>query len=133
VTAPPLVAQACHCTGCQTMTASAFSMTLKMTADALAVTQGEPVVGGLHGEAQHMFCDWCKSWLFTRIPGGQYVNLRPSCLDDHAWVVPYVEVFTREKLPWVTTPAKHHFEGFPKLEDYPPLVEAYAREGARPA
>ncbi|MEO5492951.1 MAG: hypothetical protein ABIR08_02870 [Sphingomonas sp.] len=35
--------------------------------DGFEVTQGEAVIGGIHGDqGQHNHCDWCKSWLFTR-------------------------------------------------------------------
>jgi len=50
-------------------------------------------------------------------------------LDEHGWVVPFVEVTTAEKLPWATTGAKHSFATQPSLEGYAPLVEAFAREG----
>ncbi len=53
VTAPPLLTMACHCTGCQRMTASAFSLSIALPAEGLAVTRGEPVIGGLHGSPRH--------------------------------------------------------------------------------
>jgi hypothetical protein len=57
--APPLVTAVCHCRGCQKMTASAFSTTLTMPADALEITAGDPVIGGMHADdAQHHHCDW---------------------------------------------------------------------------
>ena len=88
VTAPPLLASACHCTGCQKMTASAFSLTLTIPSDGFAVTAGEPVIGGLHGATRHHFCPYCMSWMFTRPEGfDAFVNLRPSVLDDHSWFV----------------------------------------------
>jgi hypothetical protein len=46
--APPLLASACHCTGCQRMTASAFSLTLSVPSEGFAVTSGDPVIAGLH-------------------------------------------------------------------------------------
>ena len=49
VTEPPLLASACHCTGCQRMSSSAFSLTLTVPSGGFEVTAGEPVVGGLHG------------------------------------------------------------------------------------
>ena len=74
------------------------------------------------------------SWMFTRPEGfEQFVNLRPSTLDDHGWFVPFVEVWTREKLAWASTPAVHSFPTQPAFEQYAGLVEAFAREGARPA
>lgn len=132
VSAPPLLAMACHCAGCQTMSASAFSLSLAIPADGFAVTKGDPVLGGL-GRDMHYFCPHCMTWMFTRPPGMDwFVNLRPSVLDTHGWFEPYVETFTAEKLPWATTPAAHSFETFPELDAYEPLIAEYEEKGARP-
>jgi hypothetical protein len=134
VSAPPLVTMACHCTGCRRMSASAFSLSIAIPSEGFAVTEGEPVIGGLHGDARHFFCGWCMSWMFTRIAGfDDFVNLRVPVLDDHAWVVPFVETYTSEKLPWAATAAAHSYPAFPAMEDYAPLVATFARDGARPA
>lgn len=127
ISAPPLLTMACHCTGCQRMTASAYSLSAAIPSDGFAVTAGEPVIGGLHGSTRHHFCDYCMSWLFTRVEGMDwFVNLRVTMLDDPSWFVPFVETMTAEKLPWVTTPAVHSFEGFPDLEHYQELAREYA-------
>ena len=133
ITAPPLLAMACHCTGCQTMSASAFSLSLAIPTDGFAVTKGEPVPGGLNRD-MHYFCPDCLTWMFTRPIGMDwFVNIRAPILDDHRWVVPFVETFTAEKLPWASTPAKHSFETLPELPAYDGLIRAFAAEGARPA
>lgn len=133
VTKPPLLSTACHCSGCQRMTASAFSLSLAVPAEGFEVTEGETVLGGLKQEIQHNMCASCGSWMFTRIPGLDWlVNLRPTMLDDHGWVVPYAEFWTSEKLPWAQTGAKHSFETAPELAAFQPLIESYAVEGARP-
>jgi hypothetical protein len=132
VTKPPLLAIACHCTGCQRMSASAFSLSLAVPGDGFEVTAGEPVLGGLNRDMHH-FCPACLTWMFTRPPGMDwFVNVRPSLLDDHRWFVPYVETWTSEKLPWAETPAGHGFEKVPDLSEFEPLIHAYAKEGARP-
>src|SRR3546814_16148897 len=41
VSAPPLLAEACHCTGCQRMTASAYSLSLAV--DRKSVVEGKSV------------------------------------------------------------------------------------------
>src|SRR6185312_15598788 len=133
VTAPPLLTMACHCTGCQKLTASAYSLSLAVPSDAFSVTAGKPVVGGLHREHRHLYCPHCKNWMFTRLHGLDIVNVRASVLDDHSWYAPFVETCTDERLPWATTPARHSVPGFPELEAYGPLIEAFAREGGRPA
>src|SRR4051812_15071415 len=96
-TAVPLLTMACHCTGCQRMSASAFSLSAAIPSAGFAVTAGTPVIGGLHGEAQHNFCPHCMSWMFTRLPGMDFfVNLRPTMLDDPSWFAPFVETYTSE-------------------------------------
>lgn len=132
ITKQPLLAMACHCTGCQSMSASAFSMSLAIPTEGFAVTQGEPVLGGLSKDV-HYFCPDCMTWMFTRPQDMDwFVNIRPSMLDDHRWFVPYVETFASERLPWAVTPARHSFDGIPGMAEFPPLIEAYGREGARP-
>ena len=67
VTKPPILTGACHCTGCQKMTASAFSLTVTVPADGFEVTKGEPVLGGLRGPvSHHHHCPQCLTWIFTR-------------------------------------------------------------------
>jgi hypothetical protein len=134
VTKPPLLTGACHCTGCRRMTASAYSLTVTVPADGFEVTRGEPELGGLKGPVSHHYhCPDCKSWLFTRAEGFDwFVNLRAPVLDDHGWFVPFVELFTREKLRWAATGAPHGYEGSPDLAEFETLMRAFADEGARP-
>lgn len=131
----PLLASACHCTGCQRMTASAFSLTLTVPAAGFAVTKGDTVIGGLHGsEAHHHHCDHCKSWVSTQAEGMDwFVNVRVTLLDDPSWFAPYLEVWTSEKLPWATTGAPRSYATQPEFDAYEGLMAAYVREGARPA
>ncbi len=127
ISAPPLITMACHCTGCQKMTASAFSLSVLTPAAGFAVIEGEPVIGGLHGATRHFFCPHCKSWMFTRPAGAEHlVNVRTTLLDDPSGLEPYMETMTAEKLPWATTPAVESFEGFPPVEAYAPMMKAFA-------
>ncbi|WP_027316903.1 GFA family protein [Microvirga flocculans] len=131
VEGPPVMTMACHCTGCQRMTASAFSLSAFYPSAAFRVLQGEPVIGGLHGPTRHFFCPHCMSWLFTRPEGlDDFVNVRTTMLDDAGRFVPFIETFTSEALPWAKTPAIHSFEKFPPMERYPELVEDFARHRA---
>lgn len=133
ISAPPLLSSACHCTGCQRMTASAFSLSLAVPAEGFAVTEGKPVVGGLHGASQHFFCPHCLSWVFTRPEGLDWlVNVRSTMLDDARWVVPFIEFWTSEGLPWARTPALHSFETQPDLDAFPPLLAEFQEKGVRP-
>jgi hypothetical protein len=109
------------------MSASAFSLTVTVPSDGFAVTTGEPVIGGLHGPTRHFFCSHCMSWMFTRPEGlDEFVNVRPSMLDEHRWFKPFMEVWTKAKLPWAATGAVESYETEPEFEDYPRLVKAYS-------
>lgn len=127
ITTPPIMTMACHCTGCQRMSASAFSLSAAIPSAAFSITQGEPVIGGLRGALQHFFCDYCMSWLFTRADGFEsFVNIRVTMLEEPRQFPPYIETYTSEKLPWASTPAVYSFPQFPPLEDYEGLTKKYA-------
>jgi hypothetical protein len=128
ITMEPILTGACHCTGCQRMTASAFSLSIFVPSEGFAITKGEPVIGGLHGDARHYFCAHCMSWMFTRPPRmDAFVNVRVTMLDDPSWFVPFMETYTSEKLPWATTPAVRSFERFPSIEEYSRLMTEYRK------
>lgn len=134
ISARPLVTMACHCTGCQRMTASAYSLSAAIPADGFEVIQGEPVAGALHGPSRHMFCPRCMSWLFTRPEGMDwFVNIRPTMLDDARWSEPFIETWTKERLPWVTTPAVHSYPDVPAMDAYDGLIKEYGEWAARAA
>lgn len=127
VKSAPVMTMACHCTGCQRMTASAFSLSALYASDGFEVMQGEPVIGGLHGPTRHFFCPHCMSWLFTRPEGlDAFVNVRATLLDDARGFTPFIETWTCEMLPWAKTSAVHSFEKFPPMEQYPQLVAEFA-------
>ena len=126
VSAPPIVTMACHCTGCQKLSASAFSLSAMIPSQGFEVIKGEPVVGALHGKDPYMFCSRCKNWLFTGIANGAFVNVRPALFDVPQWSTPFVESCVTEKLPWATTPAKYSFEKFPPPDQYAKLTAEYA-------
>ncbi len=128
VTAPPQLASACHCTGCQKMSASAFSLSLVIPDSGFKVITGNPVIGGLHGATQHYFCPSCMSWLFTHPESlDGFVNLRVSMLNEHSWFVPFIEVWTKESLPWANTSAVYSFATQPEFKEYSRLIGELAR------
>ncbi len=135
ITAPPVIAGACHCKGCQKLTSGAYSLTLMLPISGFEV-EGETQLGALHRpESQHHYCTRCLSWLYTTAPGLEqmgFLNFRPTMLEDSSWVVPFIESQTAEKLPGAVTGAKHSFEGWPPPTEYGRLMQDYAATGARP-
>lgn len=129
IAAPPLLTMACHCTGCQRMSGSAYSLSVAIPSDGFSVTKGEPVIGGMHGATRHYFCPHCMSWMFTRPEGLDFfVNVRPTMLDDPVWFVPFIETMTSERLPWATTPAKYSYERWPEMAEFDGLIKEYAAQ-----
>ncbi|WP_019959587.1 GFA family protein [Woodsholea maritima] len=133
VSAQPLMTAACHCRGCQKMSASAFSLTAMIPSAGFKVTKGTPVKGGLQGpQLDHFCCPECKSWMFTRITGlPDFVNVRPTLFEDLSWATPFIETMTSAKLNWVNLPVEHSFDGFPPVEDYMALITAYSAAHTR--
>jgi len=124
----PVMTSACHCRGCQKMSASAFSLTAMVPAEGFRVVSGEVVKGGLQGpELDHYVCSRCKTWMFTRITGFEaLVNVRPTLFEVVEWTVPFIETMTCARLPWVRFPAQHSFERMPDPEEFPALLAGFA-------
>ena len=131
VSVPPIITMACHCKGCQKMSASAFSLTAMVPAQGFEVVEGKPQVGALHGESGYYFCPKCLNWLYTTPAGNPFVNIRPSLFEIPLWSTPFIETFVSEKLPWATTGARYGFRKYPASHDYGKLVEEYAEWSAR--
>jgi hypothetical protein len=128
VTGAPLFTAACHCRGCQRMSASAFSLTSCYLSAAFEVIEGAAVIGGLHGAPRHHFCSYCMSWVYTRPEGmAEIVNVRTTLLDTPPCEPPFLETYTSEALPWARTGATHSFETFPPMERFQPLMAEYAQ------
>jgi len=109
------------------MSASAFSLTVLVAADSFVVTQGEPVISGLHGASKHDFCQYCLSWLFTHpAETGAVPGVRSSMMENARQFGPFVETWTSEKLPWAQTGATHSFAQFPPPDAFGALTRGFA-------
>ncbi|ABI64614.1 glutathione-dependent formaldehyde-activating, GFA [Maricaulis maris MCS10] len=127
LTEPALFTAACHCRGCQRMSGGAYSLTVAVPGARFAVTVGEPVIGGLHGDdIRHFHCPHCLSWVFTRPTGMDLVNIRTPMLDDPSGFMPFLETCTKDRLEGVTLTAPHSYEAFPPMEEFGDLLAAYA-------
>ena len=125
---PAMMTFACHCQGCQRMSAGPYSLSA-LYPEAAVTIEGETVIGGLKSDdLQHYFCPSCMSWLFTRAAQlGPVVNLRSTLLEggpaDHP---PFIETWTAEKRPWAETGAAHSYPGFPPPADFGALMAEFA-------
>jgi hypothetical protein len=134
VSGEPLLTIACHCTGCQHMTASAFSLSEGHSSDAFRLTAGEPAIGGIHGPSRHYHCGYCKSWLYTEPEGvADFVNVRSTMFDQPRTEPPFVEVYVGEALPWAVIGAQKSYTALPAMEEWPILIEQFAGRETAPA
>jgi len=112
------------------MTSSDYSLSVAVSREGFKLTRGTPVIGGLHGAIRHYFCAHCMTWMYTRPPGLNFVNVRSPLLDSAAQLAPFIETCTSEKLPWATTSATRSYPAFPPLNEYQQLIAAYAKHVA---
>jgi hypothetical protein len=116
---------ACHCTDCQQLSASAFSLGLAVPESTFRLVQGEPqrwTKFGSSGKPSHQFrCPNCSGWTHTKpevLTGG--LILRPMTLDDHHGFRPVAEIFIRSALPWgplsTPFPFETDFENIPLIK-----------------
>ena len=104
VTQAPSMVYACHCTDCQRVTSSAFSMAIVLPADAFRLVAGEPRVMKRTTDSGRVSTRWvcpeCGSWI-SHGPRPGIRNVRAGTLDDTSWLRPTAHFWTRSKQPWV--------------------------------
>ena len=120
--APHLV-YTCHCTECQRLTGSAFSMALVVAGAAfqLAGTQPRPLQRKADSgpTVTRWVCPDCGTWIWSgpkpdRQTETQFASA-PALLDDASWLRPTVHFWTRSAHPWVVLPeSDRRFETQPE-------------------
>lgn len=125
---PPIMTFACHCVDCQRMSASAFSLGAMLPVNGFKIVKGTPVARPLPGSKRHhFFCPECMTLIFTKIEGADArVNVRATLCHDSSWFMPFVEIMTKDKLPWAVTPAFHSYDVFPSTEEFKRLLAEFA-------
>jgi hypothetical protein len=106
--AAPLLAYACHCHDCQTRSGAAFSLTLVVRTQDLALAGPlERLARATRaGRAvEQGFCPHCRVPLLATAPvAPDYTSLRAGTLDDAGWVVPIAQTFVASAIPWAVIP-----------------------------
>jgi hypothetical protein len=107
----PLLVYACHCTDCQRITGSAFSIGIVVPDAAFRLTGRAPRTAPHHvADSGRIKARWvcpdCGTWLFgDPRPGtphpGQIRIVRGGTLDDASWLRPTMHYWTRSKQSWV--------------------------------
>jgi hypothetical protein len=113
ITEAPLLTYACHCTDCQRMTSSAFSLAVVVADRAFRLEGVDPRLIQRTADsgrtANRWVCPDCSSWICSGPKPGtaapeELRRVRAGTLDDTSWVQPTLHYFTRSKQPWFTLP-----------------------------
>jgi len=109
VTEAPQLVYTCHCTDCQRMTSSSFSIGLVIADRAFRLTASEPRPVERSTDSGRISTRWvcpeCGSWISSAPrPGSAVRTVRGGTLDAPSWLRPTVNLWTRSKQAWITLP-----------------------------
>ena len=95
----------CHCTDCQTLTGSAFSLFVPVPKASFRL-RGEPRIYVKTGESGNRraqaFCPDCGSRIYASAEHDpQVFNLRIGTVRQRAHLAPRAQIWCRSALPWV--------------------------------
>ena len=129
--APELV-YTCHCTECQRLTGSAFSMALVVAGGAFHLDGTPPRPFFRTADSGRRVTRWvcpaCGTWLCSGPKPDPSTRdafrVRAGTLDDTSWLRPTVHFWTRSAQPWVVLP-----EGDQRFETQPEDL-AWMRSGS---
>lgn len=116
VTEEPLAALACHCKDCQKLSASAYSTTVQVRADALKITGELKVFERIADSGRRnfaYFCPDCGNRIYHQDPEAPGMKrLKAGTLNNAPIPEPKVHVWVSRKQPWVVIP-----DGIPAFEE----------------
>ena len=124
VTEQPVATAACHCSDCQKLSASAFSLTMYLRRSGFRLLTGDlrswerPTESG--GVAVCWFCPDCGNRIYHEDPANpEFVRLKPGTLDDTSVLEPQALVWTCRRQPWL-----EHYAELPAFDRQPDLAAA---------
>jgi hypothetical protein len=108
ITSPPLWVGVCHCTECQKLSASAFSITLVFASKSFEVEgelkHWERSSASGHRNIAH-FCPTCGNRIYHTNPDQpEIIRLKGGTLSNTKIIRPSAHTWVREKQDWVTIP-----------------------------
>ena len=126
VTEQPLITVACHCTDCQKLSASAFSISIVMNRSGLEILSGElkrferPADSG--GTAVCWFCPDCGNRIYHENPAmPAFIRFKPGTLEDTSQLRPQGHVWTCREQRWLKGSVD-----LPRFETQPDVAAAMA-------
>jgi hypothetical protein len=115
-TVDPQTVGICHCTDCQTLSGSAYRVSVPAPAQSFKLLSGQPKVYIKTAESgnkrAHAFCPDCGAPVYaTAISNPQTYSLRVGALDQRASLPPRRQIWCKSALPW----SAHLDDDIPKI------------------
>jgi hypothetical protein len=122
--AEPIVTICCHCSDCQKLSASSFSMTMLLNRSALRIVEGEMKSWERKAESGNRvicwFCPTCGNRIFHENPDApETIRFKPGTLDDTSALNPSAHIWTSREQHWHT-----RCHDLPRAEHQPDLAMA---------
>ena len=118
----PLSVHACHCTDCQTLSGSAFGLSMVLNKSDIELTQGELGINEFTASKKQMHrhhCPNCGVALWFSSPEYEgIVALKPGTLDDTSSLQPIAHMWVRSAQPWINIGSD-----VPTFQEQPSLSE----------
>ena len=118
----PFLTYTCHCTDCQRLTGSAFSIAIMVHERAFRLTAGEPRLLRKTADSGRIVIRWlcpdCAAWVCSApVPALASADavrrVRAGSLDDARWLQPTAHFWTRSRQSWVVLPDGETFDTQP--------------------
>jgi hypothetical protein len=105
ITEAPQLVYTCHCTDCQRLTSSAFSLGVVVAESGLRLSGIEPRSLQRMADSGRANTRWvcpeCATWVCSP-PRDGLARVRAGTLDDRSWLRPTRHIWIGSKQPWVT-------------------------------
>lgn len=107
--APPFV-YTCHCTDCQKLTTSAFTLSAPVRRDTVQITKGKlkswlRTTTETGRPTRQTVCANCGVRIYSEPPQApDRLTLRLGTLDDTSWLRPAAAIWMQSAQPWVCIP-----------------------------
>ena len=128
LTEAPRTIYTCHCTDCQVLSTSAFTLSMPVARETLEILQGELMswirVPPSGNQIPQHVCKTCGVRIYSEPKAGApYVTLRCGSLDDTRWIRPVAAIWMKSAQPWVKMPDDCLL--FDEAGDFGPIVQAF--------
>ena len=95
----------CHCTDCQTLTGSAYRVSVRAPAASFKLLSGQPKTYIKTAESgakrSHAFCAHCGTPVYaSALENPSTYSLRVGCLEQRALLPPKLQIWCRSAVPW---------------------------------